>query len=103
ALGCLAVAMWLLQLLLALRIVRAVPSTQAVAGPAQRETWPKLSVIVPARDEGEGIEAALESKLACGYPALEVVAVDDRSADDTGKIIDRLAARDARIVEAHVT
>lgn len=53
--------------------------------------------MVPARDEGSGIEAALRSKLACGYPALEVVAVDDRSTDATGEIVDRLAAADARL------
>ena len=62
-----------------------------------------VSLIVPARDEGLHVEGALASKLACGYPSLEVVAIDDRSADETGAIIDRAAARDPRLVAVHVT
>jgi hopene-associated glycosyltransferase HpnB len=48
---------------------------------------PALDVVVPARDEAEGIEAALRSLLAQAYPgALRVILVDDRSADGTGAI-----------------
>ena len=53
---------------------------------------PKVSVIVPARDEGENIERTIRSLAAQDYPALEIVAVDDRSGDDTGDILHRLAA-----------
>ncbi len=56
-----------------------------------RETRPRVSVIVPARDEGHKIEAGLESLLASDYPNFEVIAIDDRSRDDTGAIMDRLA------------
>jgi glycosyltransferase involved in cell wall biosynthesis len=50
-----------------------------------------VSVIVPARDEGQKIEAGLKSLLASDYPNLEIIAIDDRSRDDTGAIMDRLA------------
>ncbi|MFO0728064.1 MAG: glycosyltransferase family 2 protein [Myxococcota bacterium] len=70
--------------------------------PPPPKTWPKLSIIVPARDEASGIEAALASKLALAYPDLEVIAVDDRSSDETGAIIDRLAAADPRLRAVHV-
>ncbi|MBS0206613.1 MAG: glycosyltransferase [Planctomycetes bacterium] len=53
--------------------------------------WPFLSVVVPARDEGHKIEAGLRSLLAADYPAFEIIALDDRSRDDTGVIMDRLA------------
>jgi glycosyltransferase involved in cell wall biosynthesis len=92
---------WLAQLWLAHRVIRAVPPLSSLSAPAP-ERWPKLSIIVPARDEAKGIEAALRSKLSCGYPSLEVVAIDDRSRDETGAIIDRLAASDPRISAAHV-
>ena len=54
--------------------------------------WPLLSVVVPARDEGHKIETALRSLLASDYPRFEIIAVDDRSRDNTGAIIDQLAS-----------
>ncbi len=70
--------------------------------PSPPARWPPVSLIVPARDEGAHLEAALRSKLALDYPALQVVLVDDRSTDDTGAIADRLAAEDARLTVVHV-
>lgn len=66
------------------------------------EEWPLVSVIVPARDEGEKIEAGLRSLLASDYPRLEIIAVDDRSTDQTGAVMDRFAAEDARLRVIHI-
>ena len=67
------------------------------------ETWPKVSVVVPARDEAERIEEALRSLTRMDYPNLEVIAVDDRSGDGTGAIMDRVAAEEPRVEVLHVT
>lgn len=93
---------WCVQLWLALRVCRALPVVADLPAP-DRDSWPRISMIVPARDEGLHVAAALASKLSCGYPSLEVVAIDDRSADDTGAIIDRAAAADPRVVAVHIT
>jgi glycosyltransferase involved in cell wall biosynthesis len=56
---------------------------------------PSLTIVVPARNEAAEIETALHSLLALDYPRLDIVAVDDRSTDPTGEIMDRIAAEHA--------
>lgn len=51
---------------------------------------PRVSIIVPARNEGEHVEAALLSLLQLDYPDYEVIAVNDRSDDNTGTLMDDL-------------
>ena len=45
--------------------------------------WPLVSIVVPAHNEAENIEAALEALLTLDYPRYEVIVVDDGSADET--------------------
>jgi GT2 family glycosyltransferase len=60
-------------------------------------------VVVPARDEAEDIAACLMSLLAQDYRNLHIVAIDDRSGDGTGAIMDELAAREPqRLSVLHV-
>lgn len=54
------------------------------------ESPPRVSVIVPARNEAEHIRSALLSLLELDYPDYEVIAIDDRSNDRTGHIMDQL-------------
>ncbi len=64
--------------------------------------WPTLAVAFAARDEAGGVEAAARSMLAQGYPRSEVIAVDDRSTDATGAILDAIAREDDRLRVVHV-
>jgi glycosyltransferase involved in cell wall biosynthesis len=54
---------------------------------------PSITVIVPARNEAADIAATLHSLLAQDYPNLQIIAIDDRSNDSTGSIIDAIAAQ----------
>ena len=63
---------------------------------------PKLSVIVPARNEGLAIRQSLESLLRQTYPNLEIIAVNDRSTDETGPLMDAVAATDERCRVIHI-
>jgi glycosyltransferase involved in cell wall biosynthesis len=53
---------------------------------------PRVSIIVPACNEEADIEATLTRLLALDYDNYEVIAVDDRSCDRTGEIMERIAA-----------
>jgi glycosyltransferase involved in cell wall biosynthesis len=85
------------------RFVRDGMIDERAASMADLETWPKVSVVVPARDEAERIEEALRSLARMDYPDLEVIAVDDRSGDGTGAIMERVAAEESRVEVLHVT
>jgi glycosyltransferase involved in cell wall biosynthesis len=65
---------------------------------------PSITVIVPARNEAADIAATLHSLLAQDYPNLQIIAVDDRSTDSTGAIMDTIAAQHPEKLRAlHVT
>ncbi len=58
---------------------------------APRTRGALISVIIPARNEAQNIEACVRSVLATAYEPIEVVVVDDRSTDDTAAIVERVA------------
>jgi cellulose synthase/poly-beta-1,6-N-acetylglucosamine synthase-like glycosyltransferase len=64
---------------------------------------PRVSVIIAARNEARKIEQGLQSVLAQDYPNIEFIVVDDRSTDETGDILDRMARNDPRLHVAHIT
>jgi chlorobactene glucosyltransferase len=61
------------------------------------ESGPRVSIVIPARNEERDVEAALRSHLAQEYPSFEVVVVEDRSTDGTGHILGRVAREDPRV------
>lgn len=86
---------------------RGAPTVADIATPAwdralPKEAAPRVSIIVAGRDEEEHAEASLATLLALDYPNYEVIAVNDRSHDHTGEIMDRLAASDSRLRVLHL-
>ena len=55
--------------------------------PPPPDTWPTVSVIVPARNEADAIDSCLDHLRACDYPddKMEVIVVDDFSTDGTAE------------------
>jgi cellulose synthase/poly-beta-1,6-N-acetylglucosamine synthase-like glycosyltransferase len=53
---------------------------------------PSVAILIPAKDEGDGIRGCLQSVLAQDYPNFSIICINDRSTDNTGAIMDELAA-----------
>jgi glycosyltransferase involved in cell wall biosynthesis len=70
--------------------------------PAEDRHCPRISVIFAARDEQEKLPSALATLVAIDYPNLEIIAVDDRSADATPRILDQFAANHPQLKVVHV-
>ncbi|MFJ4599300.1 bifunctional glycosyltransferase/CDP-glycerol:glycerophosphate glycerophosphotransferase [Streptomyces griseoluteus] len=63
---------------------------------------PRFSVIVPAYQVQAYLAECLDSVLSQSYADFELIAVDDRSPDGCGAIIDEYAARDPRVKALHL-
>ena len=83
---------------MSLKNVQSLPSTSL----DREKSYPRLSVIIAARNEAGTIENALKSVLAQNYPNLEIILVNDRSNDGTYKILQKLAEKDPRVLIHHV-
>ena len=93
--GLLTIGRTALLLLLATRHARQRRKPTWTWGPPVTEP---VSVIVPAYNEKEGIEAAVRSLAGGDYPQIEVVVVDDGSTDGTAALVERMALPDVRVI-----
>ena len=59
---------------------------------------PKVSVILPARNEEEFISECLETLSSQDYNDFEIIAINDSSEDRTGEIIEKFSKKDSRII-----
>jgi chlorobactene glucosyltransferase len=67
-----------------------VLSVKKVERYSDSKACPKVSVLVPARNEERNIRACVVSLLGQDYPSFEVIVVNDHSEDGTGKILSGL-------------
>ena len=94
-------ALWAIQAVRAFIGMRKLPRIERYE-PLPDRDCPKVSIIFGALNEAENLASALESKLALDYPDYEVVAVDDRSTDATGHILDEYAKRNPHLRVVHI-
>lgn len=86
------IAVWVVPPVIAF-VVRRLSRPEGVVP----QTSARVTVVVAARNEADAIENTLRSLLDSQHPELTVVAVDDRSTDETGAIIRRVAEEDPRL------
>lgn len=72
------------------RLLSAESELEPAGVPA---SWPRVSVLVPARNEEEALPALFNSLLRLDYPDYEVIVVDDHSTDRSGDVAEEWSRR----------
>ena len=70
--------------------------------PAPLESYPKVAVLIPCFNEGDNAEETISHALKLDYPHFEVIAINDGSSDNTGEVLDRLAAQHEKLRVVHL-
>ncbi|MBU4485784.1 MAG: glycosyltransferase [Candidatus Delongbacteria bacterium] len=70
-----------------------------------KDNLPKVTIVIPARNEEKSISAAINSVLNQNYPdnLFDIIAVNDRSSDSTGSIMDNLSKIYHNLNIIHIT
>jgi chlorobactene glucosyltransferase len=87
----------LFQLIILLVILSNVWILRQAREHAPPLVFPKVSILVPARNEEVNIAACLHSLLAQDYPDFEVIVIDDQSSDATPAILAQIAGAEPRL------
>ncbi|MDX2129913.1 MAG: glycosyltransferase [Chloroherpetonaceae bacterium] len=73
-----------------LKFLKANPNESQIS-PSSLTTFPKVSILIPARNEEAVIENCIRSLATLDYPNFEIIALNDHSSDKTGAILDSLS------------
>src|SRR5919198_132835 len=98
---------WLCFLIYTIMSFKRVPKLESVNEQKQLQHdavfitgYPKVSIILPARNEEKYIAKCLDSLINQSYPNFELVAINDSSSDRTGEIIQRYNELNSKVVVA---
>ena len=61
------------------------------------DVFPKVSILVPARNEEINIAKCVQSLLALDYPDFEILVLDDQSSDHTRSILEKISSSDSKL------
>ncbi|GAC1447904.1 MAG: glycosyltransferase family 2 protein [Isosphaeraceae bacterium] len=91
------VAIWPLRMIVIWWVFRTIDILTPRSPRFQSANPPRVTVIVPAKDEEMTLPSCLASVCAQTFPNLEILVVDDRSTDRTPEIAREFAATDPRL------
>ena len=79
-------------------------SSRRVNRTKKSDTLPKLSLVIPAHNESEGIIRKLENSVKLNYPKdkLEIIVVDDKSSDNTYQLAENFIKNNLDLCEIHL-
>jgi glycosyltransferase involved in cell wall biosynthesis len=64
--------------------------------------FPSISIVVTGRNEEQHIDEAIRSMATTDYPNLKIIAVNDRSTDRTGEILNQVAHDHKNVKAVHI-
>ena len=92
--------LWILSAISLIREIKSISIFEKIV--PKNIVIPKLSVVIAACNEELTIKDALKTIIQQRYPDIEIIVINDRSKDNTGKIIDELSITDPRIKVIHI-
>lgn len=92
------IATWLYLVAYVVKSLKQTPLLDSFEKSTIIKNFPKVSIILPARNEEKYIARCLDSLLRQDYPNFEIIAINDSSTDRTEVIMQHYAARDPRIL-----
>ena len=78
------------QLILLLVVLSNIWLTHRIRRHSPPDQFPRVSILIPARNEEKCIACCVQSLLAQDYPSFEVVVLDDQSSDGTRAILEKI-------------
>lgn len=88
---------WIYFLVYTIKSLREVPKLSVFTS-YRNIVFPKVSIILPARNEERYIEKCLRSLLKQDYSNYEIIAINDSSSDRTGEIIQKYSTINSKII-----
>lgn len=84
-------------LIYSIKSIRNVPKLIPISNP-HNINYPKVSIVLPCRNEEKYIEKCLDKLLVQDYPNYEIIVINDSSSDKTGDIIKRYSLTHNKII-----
>lgn len=88
---------WIYFLIYTIKSLREVPKL-SIFKSYRNIVFPKVSIILPARNEERYIEKCLTSLIKQDYSNYEIIAINDSSSDRTGEIIQKYSTINSKII-----
>ncbi|MBD0360026.1 MAG: glycosyltransferase family 2 protein, partial [Nitrososphaeraceae archaeon] len=89
---------WVYLVAYVVKSLKQTPTLDSFKKSTNIKNFPKVSIILPARNEEKYIARCLDSLLRQDYPNFEIIAINDSSTYRTEVIMQHYAARDPRIL-----
>ncbi len=93
---------WIYFLVYTIKFLIQVPKLQSIKT-SKSIFFPKVSVILPARNEEKYIQKCLKTLIEQDYSNYEIVVINDSSSDRTGELIENVSLANSKVIHINAT